>query len=139
MGVFLMASIALGMSLVYVFWLADAPWYMALAGGLGLLLAGLYAYSVGLFASSFTDSYLLSLLIAALIIGVIDVGGYLAGLLDSPAKEIITHMHGLHQFFAFTRGVIPMRGFIFFGSLTVLFLFASVKVLESRRWRGSRN
>lgn len=139
MGILLMASIVLGMSFVYVFFLADAPWYMALAGGLGLFLAGLYAYSVGLFASSFTDSYLLSLLIASMIIGMIDIGGYLAGLLDSPAKEIVTHLHGLNHFFAFTRGVIPLRSLVFFSSLTALFLFASVKVLESRRWRGNKN
>ena len=139
MGIFLMFSVVLSMSLVYIFWLANAPWYMALGGALGLLLAGLYAYSVGIFASSFTDSYLLSLLISSLIIGLVDVGGYLAGLLSSPAKEIVTHMHGLQHFFTFSRGVIPLRGLIFFGSLTTLFLFASVKVLESRRWRGSRN
>ena len=139
MGVFLMASLVFGMGFVYIFWLADAPWYMALAGALGLFLAGLYAYSVGIFASSFTDSHFLSLLISSLIIGFIDVGGYLAGLLDSPAKEIVTHLHGLHHFFTFTRGVIPLRGIIFFGTLILLFLFASVKVLESRRWRGERS
>ncbi len=139
MGMLFMACIALSMSLVYILWLADAPWYIALTGGLGLFLSGLYAYSVGIFASSLTNSYLLSLLIGSLIIGIIDIGGYLSGLLPSPAKEVLTHLHGLSQFFGFTQGVLPLRSLVFFISQIVLFLFLSVKVLESRRWRGFHN
>ena len=139
MGLFLMTSIVLSMSIIYIFYLGDAPWYIALSGCFGLLLVGLYAYSVGIFASSLTDNHLLSLLISTLIIALIDVGGYLSGLLPSPAKEIISHFHGLNQFIAFTRGVISLRGIVFFLSLTVLFLFLAVKVLKSRRWRGSNS
>ncbi len=139
MGIFLCGCLAAIMSLFYVFWMAEAPWYITLSGCLGLFAAGLYACSVGIFASSLTNSYLLSLLIACLIIGMIDIGGYFAGLLPSPAKEILSHIHGLNQFFAFTKGIIPLRPLVFFGSLSGLFLFLSVKVLESRRWRGRAN
>ncbi len=137
MGVLLMGSITLGMTLVYLLWLAETPLYMALSGGMALFLVGLYAYSVGIFASSLSDSYLLSLLIGTLIIALIDIGGFLAGLLPSPAKEILAYFHGLNHFIPFTKGVISLKGITFFVSLTVLFLFSSVKVLESRRWKGS--
>jgi ABC-2 type transport system permease protein len=35
----------------------------------------------------------------------------------------------------FSRGVLDTRGVVFFLSATALFLFLSVKALESRRWR----
>ncbi len=139
MGVLIVFFIVIGMTVIYILWLGQAFWYVALTGGIGLFLAGLYAYSVGLFASSLSSNYLLSLLIATAIISVIDVGGYLSGLLPSPAKEILGHLHGLNHFFAFTRGVIPLKSFVFFSSLILLFLFLPVKVLESRRWRGTGN
>lgn len=136
MGVMLVGSAALSMVLIYIVLISEAPWYMAGSGFVGLLLVGLYAYSAGIFASTLSDSYLISLLVGALIIGIIDIGGFMAGLLPSPAKGIFSHLHGLNQFTPFSRGVIPLKGSVFFLSLTVFFLFLSVKVLESRRWRG---
>ena len=136
-GVVYVGIMSISVSLVYVMWISEGPFYMALAGFPGLLLAGLFAYSVGIFASSISDSHIVSLLIAGGIIVFIEVGGFLGGLLPEPAKSIITHMHAVNQYSPFTRGVIPLRGLLFFMSLIVFFLFLSVKMLESRRWRSN--
>ncbi len=137
MGAAFLSMVSTAITLVYVKFIGEAPWYIVGTGILGLILVGMYAYSVGIFASTLTDSHLVSLLVATVILAGVDIGGFLAGLLPSPAKDILTHLHGLHQFNPFSRGVIPFKGSIFFISLTVLFLFLSVKVLESRRWRGN--
>ena len=136
MGLVLMTVISIAMTLVYVVGIAEAPWYMAFTGVVGLIVVGMYAYSVGMFASSITDNYLLALLIGATIIIVIDIGGFLAGLLPSPSKEILSHLHGLSQYTPFTRGVIPLKGVVFFTGTGAFFLFLCVKALESRHWRG---
>lgn len=136
MGAFLITSISFGVTMIYILWIAEAPWWMVVSGLVGLILAGLYGYSIGLFASSLSDSYVIALLIGAALLLVIEVGGFMAGLLPGSAKAIFTHLHGLHQYMPFTRGVIPLKGLVFFASLTALFLFLTVKVLESRRWRG---
>lgn len=136
MGVILIVAIATSITLIYVAGIAEAPWYMVVSGLYGLILVGLYAYSVGLFASSLTDSYLVALLISAAILLTIDITGFLAGLMPSPAKEIFTHMHALNQYNPFSRGVIAFKSSVFFISLIALFLFLTTKVLESRRWRG---
>lgn len=136
MGVSFISVIATGITIVYVVGIAEAPWYVAVTGIFGLLLVGCYATSISIFASSLTESYLLALLIAAAIALSIDVGGFLAGLLPSPIKEIFTHMHGLNQYNTFTRGIIPVKSVMFFVSMSALFLYLTVKVLESRRWRG---
>jgi ABC-2 type transport system permease protein len=142
LGKFLLNFTVLGLLLflmegVYIFWIAEAPLYMAFTGLIGLWLVAMYASAVGIFASTFTDSHLISLLIATGIIVLIDVGGYMAGLLPSPAREIFSYMHAFVQFNSFTRGTIPLQGTLFFGGLTVLLLFFAVRVLESRRWRGN--
>lgn len=136
MGAVFLSGLSIAMTLVYVVGIAEAPWYMALSGGIGLILVGLYAYSIGLFASSLSESYLIALLVGVVVVVVIDIGGFLAGLLPSPSKEIFTHLHGLNQFSPFTRGRLPLRGTLFFVSFGAFFLFLTVRVLESRRWRG---
>lgn len=136
MGAFLITGLSTGITIVYVAFIAKGAWYVVLSGLLGLILAGLYTYSVGVFASSLSDSYLISLLIGGAILILIDIGGFLAGLLPEPGKSILSYLHGLNHFLPFTRGVIPLKGVVFFLSLTVFFLFLTVKVLESRRWRG---
>ena len=39
------------------------------------------------------------------------------------------------QFEDFNKGLIDLRNFVYFASMTALFLFLAVKLLESRRWR----
>ena len=136
-GIVYVAFMSLSVCLVYILWIAEGPFYMVLAGFPGLLLAGLFAYSVGIFASSIAENHIVSLLIASGIIIFIEVGGFMGGLLPEPAKSMVTHMHAIGQYSPFTRGVIPFRGMIFFLSMIFLFLFLSVKVLESRRWRSN--
>ena len=136
MGAFLMTALSTGITLVYVAGIAEGSWYVVVSGLVGLILTGMYAYSIGIFASSLSDSYLIALLSGGAILVLIDIGGFLAGLLPEPAKSILTYLHGLNHFLPFTRGVIPLQGVVFFVSLTVLFLLLPVKVLESRRWRG---
>jgi ABC-2 type transport system permease protein len=36
----------------------------------------------------------------------------------------------------FTRGVVDIRPIVFYISLTVLFLFLTLKSVESRRWKS---
>ncbi|MBL8018745.1 MAG: ABC transporter permease subunit [Leptospirales bacterium] len=134
-GAMIMTLLSILITLVYVLGIAEAPYYIVLSGMLGLILTGLYVTSVAVFASALTGSYLVSLLVSLAFVIVVDVGGYFGGILPSPAKEIVTFLHGLNQFAPFAKGVISLKACVFFLSLTALFLFLTVKVLESRRWR----
>lgn len=134
-GLFSVSFMTLSVTVFYFWGIAQAPLSLMVSGSFGLFLAGLYVYSVGMFSSSLTDNYLLSLLFTTLIIILIEVGGFMTGLLPSPIKEILKHIHAFHQFLPFTRGVIPLKGTVFFMSSIIFFLFMTVKILESRRWR----
>lgn len=139
MGAVAIAGTALLMVLVNILGVAEAPLSVAFTGLVGLTLAGLFYYSVGMFASSLSDNHLVSLAIAFGIAILLEVGAYLSGLLPEPLRGILTYLHGLNHFFAFTRGAIPLKGVVYFVSMTALFLFFTVKVLESRRWRVGGN
>ena len=45
------------------------------------------------------------------------------------------NLNAMAYFRDFSRGVLDTRGVVFFVTTAALFLFLSVKALESRRWR----
>ena len=124
------------LSYLYLVFIGETPFYLFFTGATGLLLVSLYGYSVGLFASSLSDHYAVSLFVGGGILVGIDLGGYMAGLLGSPFREIFSHLHALNQFTAFTRGVFSLRSILFFLSLIGIFLFFTIKNLEFRKMRG---
>ncbi len=136
MGVTVLSVLAISLTIVYVILIASGPLYLAAGGCIGIILVGLYAYSIGIFASTLSDNHIMALLISFVIVLLIDITGYLSGLFPSPAREILAHIHAVNLYQPFTNGIISLRSVIFFMSTTFFFLFLSVRVLESRRWRG---
>jgi len=55
---------------------------------------------------------------------------------ERPFSEIFTAMalHGVH-FQPFQSGIVHLRDVVYYGAVTYVFLFASTRVLEARRWR----
>ena len=124
------------MTVFYVWIISEAPLYVVLSGTLGLYLVGLYSFSAGIFASTLTDHYPVALLIGAGILTGIDVGAYLGGMLPAPLSDLVSHFHSLNQFSPFSRGVLDLRSAVYFISMTLMFLFFSVRILEMRYWRS---
>lgn len=120
--------------LIYYFW--KVPFYIILSSSIGLFLLGSFTYSVGLFGSSLAKNQMLSLLISVMIILVLWVAGFFSHLFDAKTRQVLFHFHIFSHFISFIRGVIPITGAMFFISGIVLFNYLTIKVLESRRWRG---
>ena len=105
----------------------------------GMILAGGFFISVGLFTSSITSSQILAALFAWVLIiffllsrGIVDLMG-LAGTWLGDAIEYVDPLNAHLQ--PFLRGVIDVKDVLFFLSFTVFFLFLSVRSVESRKWR----
>lgn len=105
---------------------------------IGIFLLGALYLSLGCFASSITRSQIIAAMIsfaggfAILLLSFISVvvsaqGGWKAQMFTQVG--IVEHMED------FTRGVIDTRPIVFYLSFTVLFLFLTLKVVESRRWK----
>ncbi len=120
--------------LLFSFW--KAPFYLVFSGSLGIFLLGCFTYAVGLFGSSLAKNQMISLLITVLIIMTLWVLGFFSHLFQAKTRSILFHLHMFSHFISFSKGVIPLSGFVFFGSGIITFLYLTIKSLESRRWVG---
>lgn len=131
-----LAALLFLLEVVYVILIAETPLFQAVSSYLGFVLLAYYAVTLGIFASTLTESPLVSLIVSASVLIAVDVGGFMAGLFPSPAREILSYFHALNQFLPFTRGILPLKGSVFFLSAGALFHLLAVKSLEFRRFRG---
>jgi len=107
-------------------------------GYLGLLLVGAMFLAIGLFCSSLTRSQVIAAVSAVAILFLITLAPYL---MQTNLSELSTFWRkftewGVHsRYVDFSKGVIDTGHLVFFAVITAVFLFLTVKVLESRRWK----
>jgi ABC-type transport system involved in multi-copper enzyme maturation permease subunit len=105
---------------------------------LGMILAGAMFLAIGLFVSSLVRDQLVAAIVA-LMVGLLFVGAsFFKPALDSGNvfdRVVYFFSVPLHFSKSFTRGLIDTRPVILYVSLAALFLFLTVRSLESRRWR----
>lgn len=101
-----------------------------------LVVTGAGFVSMGLFFSSLTKNQVAS--------GVLTFAGMLAltytffaarDTRDAAWETVLRHVSYLDTWQVTLQGEIVLRSLLFYISLTVLFLFMTIKVLESRKWR----
>jgi ABC-2 type transport system permease protein len=106
--------------------------------GLGILLLGCLYMSMGIFASSLTRSQVTAAMVSFAFGMTLFIASF-AGLEDSSAPtlwgELLEVINLRHQMDAFAAGIIDTRAVISQLSLTALFLFLALRVVESRRWK----
>lgn len=109
---------------------------VALVGYLGMLLLGAAFVAVGVFTSTLTRYQMVAAIVAVAILALF---GLLMQVLVAhgapPLNRLAARLNVMTYFRDFSRGVLDTRGLVFFITVTALFLFLSVKSLESRRWR----
>jgi len=106
------------------------------SGYLGLILVGALFISIGLFCSSLTKSQVVAAVAAAAILFVVTVVPWFAAgqaTLSTPLRKI-TDQGVMARYADFAKGVIDTGNLVYFVVATAVFLFLTVKVLESRRW-----
>jgi len=107
------------------------------SGYVGIVLVGAMFIAVGLFCSSLTRSQVVAAVSAAAILFVVTIVPWWA----STKATLPTFWRTLadqsvyRRYTDFSRGVLDTSNLIFFVIATALFLFLTVKVLESRRWK----
>jgi ABC-2 type transport system permease protein len=105
---------------------------------LGIFLLGALFMALGCFASSLTRS----LIIAAMISFALGLSLFLLSFLafsysGQPgwASKVFVHVSLIEHMRDFSRGIVDTRQVVFYVSLTWVFLFLTLKVVQSRRWR----
>ena len=102
---------------------------------LGLFLLGSASVAIGIFASSLTPNQIVSAVVAGGILFGLWFLGMVGSLIPEPLGEILSYFSLSQHFPGFVRGVVDTRDVIYYLSVTAVFLFLSVRSIETERWR----
>lgn len=106
-----------------------------LTGYAGLVLMGAVFVAIGLFASSLTSNQIIAAVLSFLILLGFWVLGFAMEDATGTLGKVLAYLSLFEHYDTFRRGILDTKDFIYYLSTTVLFLFLTVRVLESRRWR----
>jgi gliding motility-associated transport system permease protein len=106
------------------------------SGYLGLLLLGSATLSIGLFASSLTRIQVLAAILATAIVALMLLLWVIGQATDAPFTDVMANL-ALHnrRFQPFQKGILELSNVGYYLAVSYVFLLATTKVLESRRWR----
>lgn len=107
-----------------------------LTGYLGLLLLGMAFLSLGLLFSSLTENQVVAAALAFGALLLFWIIGWTAALTEGDWALLFRHLSILEHFASFARGILETKDLAYYVGFTALFLFATLKSLETRRWRG---
>lgn len=103
---------------------------------LGLILVGACLVSVGIFASSITDSQIVSFILAMFLSWFMFMGlDLLAVFSQFGGLDLVLRNMGIMEHYdSIQRGVLDTRDIIYFVSFAAVFLLSTKLVLQSRKW-----
>ncbi len=107
-----------------------------LASYLGVFLVGCAFLSFGLFASALTENQIVAGLVTFACLLVLWMIGFVSEIQPGILGEICSGISVYSHFDQFSKGVIDTGHAAYYILFTLFFLFFSLRVLESNRWRG---
>lgn len=105
---------------------------------LGIALLGGVFVAGGLLASAVTRSQIIAAmlcLVGGVTLFLLSFLGDRVDAISTRLAQVCNHLNLFDHMNDFARGVVDTRPVVFLLSLTALFLFLTLRVLESRRWR----
>ena len=138
LGAFILYFICCCIFLVYALVISffTAPeWSVIICTFIGMLLLGAALIAINIFISVLTESMVIAAVIGMGAGLVISMTNYLVSLIPVEwIKNIINKINFLSYYENFTYGILSIVDVVFFLSVTALFLFFTVRVLDKRRW-----
>lgn len=114
----------------------NPDWGASLAAYLGLLLLGLSFTAFGMLASSLTRNQIVAWILGAVPLMLVAwFTFFVVNRVEGWLRVVLQQINVMGRFGQFARGQVSTDAVVFFLATTVLFLFLTVKVVESRRWR----
>jgi len=130
---FLLALTSYYVVLLLVFATPDpGPIY---SGYLGLVLYGMATLAVGILTSTLTSNQIIAAVVGTGILVVLYATSFISEVVTGIWANVFTHLGFTGHFNDFDLGIIDSTHIVYFLSVTALFLFLSIRALESRRWR----
>lgn len=108
----------------------------AAATYLGLLLIGACFTAFGTLASALTRNQIVAWIVGTVpLILFVWFASAIVGQVEGWQRDALQRINIMGRFDQFARGLVSTDSIVFFLGTTLLFLFASVKIVETRRWR----
>ncbi|MCP4755112.1 MAG: ABC transporter permease [Proteobacteria bacterium] len=121
--------------LLLLAWFGDPDWGPIFSGYLGLFLVGAVFIAVGLFASSLTSNQIVAYVVGSVVVLFFWFVGRAAPMVGETAAAVLSLISVSTHFPAFGRGIVDTNIVIYYLSIALLFLFLTIRSLETRRWR----
>ena len=105
---------------------------------LGLFLSGCFILAIGCFASALTRSQVVAgmlTLVAGLALLMLNWIAQSVSPGGQWQAQLLSFFNLSQQMMDFTRGILDTRVIVFYLSMTFFFLFLTLRVIESRRWK----
>ncbi len=103
---------------------------------LGALLVGAFYLAIGLFCSAMTRNQIVAAIVCFALLCVLFFGGFIAFISRvEGVRETANYFCSLAHMREFARGAVDSRPVVFYLSGAALMLFATVKLVESRKWK----
>lgn len=107
-----------------------------ITGYIGIILLGAAFISLGLFTSSLTENQIISASMAFGILFVFWLMSYSVTLVSPGLGQIISYIAITEHLESLAKGVVDTEDIIYYLLFVTLFLFLTLRSLESKRWRG---
>mgnify|MGYP001173457253 FL=1 len=122
---------------VMISFFGDMEWGPVFSAYLGLLLMGSSFISIGILFSSTTENQIIAAVSTfgmLLILWVINASERFVG---PGLAVVLKELSIIGHFDNFAKGVIDTRDLIFYLNFSFLFIFLTLRSLESKKWRGA--
>jgi ABC-2 type transport system permease protein len=131
----LVSMLALTLYFPLLLWIfGDPDTGPILTGYLGLFLLGAASLSIGMFASSVTSNQIVAAVIAGGILAVLYFIGAAGDSISGAVGDILSYISLSSHFPDFVNGIIDTRAIIYYLSVIALFLFLTIRSIETSRW-----
>ena len=116
--------------------LGNLDWGPVMGGYLGALLLGAGYLAVGQFVSALTENQILAFILALVVcLALYGLGAEgFAGMFSDRTASLLRAAGTGSRFESIARGVVDLRDFLYYASLTMFFLVSSVAALRAKRW-----
>ena len=115
--------------------LATANWLNYLYSLFGIMLLGAAMISIGMFISSLTESSVVAAILTIVVNFIVMMATSFASTVSSEVLTTVAEsISFIDRFNNFTSSMLSIADIVYFLSITVVFVFLSVRSVERRRW-----
>lgn len=107
-----------------------------ITGYIGLFLLGMAFISLGLFTSSLTENQIVSASLAFGTLLIFWLMSYSTLFVSAGVGRVISYLAITEHLESLAKGVVDTEDIIYYLNFTLLFLFLTLRSIESKRWRG---